>query len=44
MGLYQNHVLPFVIHLAMSNRELTEYRIRVKRERTVAPAAGATRC
>jgi SAM-dependent methyltransferase len=36
MDLYQNHVLPFVIHLAMSNRELAEYR-----QRTISAARGS---
>src|ERR1700730_13737680 len=29
MGLYQNCVLPFLIHLAMSNGQLAEYRRRI---------------
>src|SRR4051794_14242351 len=29
MGLYQDRVLPFLTHVAMSNRQLIEYRTRV---------------
>jgi ubiquinone/menaquinone biosynthesis C-methylase UbiE len=35
MGLYQDCVLPFLIHLSMSNRQLADYR-----RRTVAAAHG----
>ena len=29
MGLYNDHILPHVINLSMSNRELRQYRQRV---------------
>ena len=29
MGVYEKHVLPWVIHLAMKTREVTRYRKRV---------------
>ena len=29
MGLYQDHVLPYLIHLAMGQRNLAAYRARV---------------
>lgn len=35
MGLYHDRVLPFLIHLTMSNRQLVEYR-----RRTIAAARG----